>query len=310
MRIVSLLPSATETICLLGLGDQLVGVTHECDHPPFVRGLPKLTETRIPSHLSSAEIDAQVRAELAAGEERSLYRLDRAALERAAPDLVVTQTLCDVCAVAESEVQAATCSLPGRPRVLNLEPQTLEEVLKSIRTLADAAGVSKRGMEVVAALRQRVAAVRLRTSTLRPEERPRALLLEWIDPPFSCGHWSPQLVEWAGGVEGLGRLGCRSRTLAWNEVFAWNPEVVVVAACGFDVARTRQDLRIADSVPGWKEMEAVRTGRVHLVDGSQFFSRPGPRLVDSLEMLAHALHPSLHPLPPGVPAAEPAYPSR
>jgi iron complex transport system substrate-binding protein len=299
MRIVSLLPSATEMICALGLEDALVGVTHECDFPPAVRGLPAVTRTRIPAGASSAEIDRLVREQLQ--QAPALYTLDRDALAALRPDLIVTQALCDVCAVAEAEVQAAACDLPGAPRVLNLEPQSLEGVFEAIGQVAAAAGVPERGAAVVGALRARVEAVAARSA--RMARRPRVALLEWLDPPFSSGHWSPELVALAGGVEVLGRAGERSRTLTWDEVAAAAPEVVVLALCGFDVERSLQDVPAVESHPAWRSLPAVREGRVYVVDGSAYFSRPGPRLVDSLEILAHALDPAAHPLPSGLPAA-------
>lgn len=298
MRIVSLLPSATEIVCGLGLEDQLVGVTHECDYPDAVRALPKVTNTLIPTDASSAAIDALVRERLKT--RRALYTLDYATVERLAPDLIVTQTLCDVCAVDEAEVTAAACRLPGRPRVVNLEPTTLDGVLANVRTVGEAAGVPQRADEVVRDLSGRIAAVAARSANVA---RPRVLLLEWLDPPFSCGHWSPELVSLAGGDEVIGKPGERSRTLTWAEVAAARPEVVVVACCGFSVERTMVDVSAIASRPEWAALPAVRSGRVYVVDGSAFFSRPGPRLVDALEILAHALDPAAHPLPAGLPAA-------
>ena len=299
MRIVSLLPSATEMICALGLEDQLVGVTHECDFPAFVRGLPKVTNTLIPTDAPSPEIDRLVRQRLETT--RALYTLNLPMLEELRPDLIVTQALCDVCAVAEEEVQAAACSLPGSPRVINLEPQTLSQVFGAIRQVAAAAGVSPKGEEVVEGLAARVEGVVARRTALR--SRPRVALLEWLDPPFSCGHWSPELVRLAGGVEGLGREGRPSRTLRWDEVIEWQPEVVFIACCGFDVARTMDDVPLLQRVPGWQDLLAVRLGQIYVTDGSHYFSRPGPRLVDSLEILAHTFDPMVHPLPAGLPAA-------
>jgi iron complex transport system substrate-binding protein len=297
MRIVSLLPSATEIVCRLGLEAQLVGVTHECDFPPAVRALPKVTRTLVPTDAGSAEIDRLVR-ERRQGR-GALYSLDEEVLERLRPDLIVTQALCEVCAVAEDEVQAAACRLPGRPRVVNLEPETLSQVYGAVRQVAEAAEAGSKGEEVVRALEERVSAVTARTGGIR--SRPRVALLEWLLPPFSCGHWSPELVRLAGGEEVLGRAGERSRTLTWDEVAAAAPEVVFVACCGFDLERTLADVDALREVAAWPELPAVRAGRVYVTDGSQYFSRPGPRLVDSLEMLAHALHPASHPLPPGVP---------
>jgi iron complex transport system substrate-binding protein len=300
MRIVSLLPSATEIVCELGLGDSLVGVTHECDYPPFVRGLPKVTRTLVPHDAPSAQIDALVRERLKGA--RALYSLDLEALERLKPELIVTQALCDVCAVAESEVTAAACALPGAPRVVNLEPMRLAEVFDCLRMVGEAAGVPEQSREAVARLEARVAAVERRTRTVA--ERPRVALLEWIDPPFGCGHWSPEIVRLAGGVEVVGREGEPSRTTPWAEFVAAAPEALVVACCGFERERTRQDLPLLASYAGFRELPAARSGRVYLLDGNAYFSRPGPRLVDSLEILAHALHPGRCPLPSGLEPAE------
>jgi iron complex transport system substrate-binding protein len=301
MRIVSLLPSATEIVCALGLGERLVGVTHECDWPAFVLGLPKVTRTLIPHDATSRRIDDLVRERLRT--QRALYTLDLPVLEALCPDVIVTQALCDVCAVAEEEVRAAACRLPGHPRVVNLEPATLAQVLDSIAQVAAATGIEDRAKAVIHGLRARIDAVAARTESLR--DRPRVALLEWIDPPFSCGHWSPELVRLAGGVEGISQEGRPSRTLRWDEVVAWGPEVLYIACCGFTVERTLQDVEILRGCPGWKDLPCVRARRVYVVNGSHYFSRPGPRLVDSLEILGHALHPNVHPLPSGLPAAVP-----
>ncbi len=299
MRIVSLLPSATEIICHLGLDENLVGVTHECDYPPSVVGLPKVTTTLIPHDASSAEIDALVRERLKT--QRALYTLDMPTLEKLAPDLIVTQALCDVCAVAEAEVTAAACSLPGRPQVVNLEPMSLEAVLETLQLVAHKAGVLGRGESVVGDLRKRIATVTERSE--RVMERPRVVLLEWLDPPFSCGHWSPELVQMAGGNEVIGQSGRPSRTLQWEEVVAAQPDVLFVACCGFTLERTLADLPNLRTRQNWSDIPAVRSGRVYVTDGNAYFSRPGPRLVDSLEILAHSLHPDLHALPAGLPPA-------
>lgn len=293
MRIVSLLPSATEIVCELGLGDQLVGVTHECDYPPSVRGLPKVTQTLIPHDASSREIDGLVRERLKS--ERALYQLDLPTLEELRPDLIVTQALCDVCAVAESEVTAAACRLPSQPQVLNLEPACLADVFECLLLVGRAAGVEARALEAVANLRAR--ADRVEQLSRQVAQRPRVVLLEWIDPPFSSGHWSPELVRMAGGVEVVGRAGEASRTTTWDEITRTEPDVMVIACCGFDIERTRHDLPILAGYPGFDQLPCVRTGEVYVVDGNAYFSRPGPRLVDSLEILAHILHPSVHPLP-------------
>lgn len=281
MRIVSLLPSATEIICSLGLRDNLVGVTHECDYPAGVESLPNVTGTLIPHDATSAEIDALVRERLKT--DKALYSLDMETLHQVAPELIVTQALCDVCAVAEHEVNAAACSLPGSPQVINLEPTCLEEVFDCIAAVGAAVGIEDRAAKVIDELKSRVQAVVARGRSL--SYRPSMMLLEWIDPPFSAGHWSPELVEMAGGREVIGVAGERSTTVAWEEIVRADPEMLVIACCGFTVERTRQDLPILESYPGWSSLACVRNDQVHVVDGSAFFSRPGPRLVDSLEIL-------------------------
>jgi len=293
MRIISLLPSATEIIASLGLDDQLVGVTHECDWPARVLALPKVTKTLIPTDATSAEIDRLVRDRL--GAQSALYSLDTEMLERLKPDLIVTQALCDVCAVAEDEVRNAACMLPNLPPVVNLEPETLGEVLACIRQVANAVGEPRRADRVIAALQARVDAVVARSA--RVTHRPRVALLEWLDPPFSTGHWNPELVRLAGGKDGLGREGAKSRTLRWDEVIEYQPEVVLISCCGFTTERAMRDVPLLDRVAGWSDVPAVRDGRVYVTDGAAYFSRPGPRLVDSLELLAHVLHPDVHALP-------------
>jgi iron complex transport system substrate-binding protein len=282
VRIVSLLPSATEIICALGLEDSLVGVTHECDYPPSVRKLPRVTRTLIPGGASSGAIDALVRERLKS--EKALYSLDVSMLEGLRPDLLVTQALCDVCAVAEAEVQAAACSLPGQPRVVNLEPMTLEQVFDCILQVGSAAACDTRALEVVAALRGRVESVAARVAQSR--ERPRVVVLEWLDPLFTCGHWTPDLVRLAGGTEVIARAGERSRTMTLEELLAAAPEVLVIACCGFDIERTMLDMPAFLALPGVAALPAVRSGRVHVIDGNAYLSRPGPRLVDSLEILS------------------------
>ena len=294
MRIVSLLPSATEIICALGLEDQLVGVTHECDFPPSVRRLPKVTRTLIPVDASSAAIDALVRERLET--EKALYTLDMPVLESLQPDLLVTQALCDVCAVAEAEVQAAACSLPGQPRVVNLEPMTLEQVFECIAQVGAATGCADRAVDVIGKFRARVERVTGRMTAI--EAKPRVVVVEWLDPLFTCGHWTPELVRLAGGVEVIATEGQRSRTMSLDELLAAAPDVLVIACCGFDVERTMQELPAFMALPGVAAIPAVRSGRVHVIDGNAYLSRPGPRLVDSLEMLFEFFasshpHPSL-----------------
>ncbi len=294
MRIVSLLPSATEIICELGLGPQLVGVSHECDYPPEVLRIPKVTSSVIPKDAPSAEIDQLVRAHLQTN--KALYMLDLDLLESLRPDCIVTQALCDVCAVSADDVEAAVCSLPSAPTVINLEPSRLEDVFDTIELVGEAAEIRATAKSKVAELKSRVAAVATRTAT-KIGSRPRVALLEWIDPPFNAGHWNPQLVDLAGGIDCLGNEGMPSRTLDWFEIETAAPEVLFIACCGYSLQRTLADLPILTRQPGWTKLPSTQSDRVYAFDGRAYFSRPGPRLVDSLELLAHALHPHVHALP-------------
>lgn len=290
MRIVSLLPSATEIVAALGLADALVGVTHECDHPPAVRDLPRVTITHIPTDADSAEIDRLVRAQLTSPT-RALYSLDEAALAALRPDLIVTQTLCDVCAVSDHEVREAMAKLPHGAQVIYLEPTTLGDVLASLRTVADAAQAGELAAPAIAALEARIHAVRQRADAVIAKRggRMRVVVLEWLDPLFTSGHWTPELVEIAGGTEPLATAGQRSRQTTAAEVAAARPDMLVIACCGFGAARAAEDMPRLLAHPEVAALPCVRAGRVFIVDGSAYFSRPGPRLVDSLEILAELI---------------------
>lgn len=305
MKIVSLLPSATEIVCALGLEQSLVGVTHECDYPALVKALPKVTRTLIPHDATSAEIDALVRERLQT--QRALYTLDLPVLERLQPDLLVTQALCDVCAVAEAEVQAAACSLPGQPRVLNLEPMSLQDVFETLLLVGKVTGTEARAAQVVVGLQERVLRIAERTASLDQSERPRVAFLEWIDPLFNAGHWNPTLIELAGGIDVLGNIGQPSRTTAWEMLVESRPDVLFIACCGYSTARALQEIPILQQQAGWNALPCVWNRRIYVTDGNAYFSRPGPRLVDSIEILAHALHPQLHALPPGLVVAHPLF---
>jgi iron complex transport system substrate-binding protein len=291
MRIVSLLPSATEVVCALGRGNALVGITHSCDLPPGAAELPRVTRSEVPVAGSSRAIDEFVRGAAHRGD--PLYQVDEARVRALAPDLIVTQGLCEVCAVDESSAFALAERLGNGVRVVSMTPHGLASTFAAIEVLASATDAQAEGRALVDSLRARVARVEERSA--RIHERPRVAYLEWLDPPFSCGHWGPELVRLAGGSEAIGREGVASRTLAWQEVAAAAPEVVLVACCGFSVARTERDLATLAGDPLWSSLPAVKTGRVFIADGHSFFSRPGPGLVDSLELLAHALHPNVHP---------------
>jgi iron complex transport system substrate-binding protein len=284
MRIVSLLPSATEIVYALGLGECLVGVTHECDFPEAARALPVLTASALPAAGSSAEIDRHVRRSLHAGS--SLYALDAELLERLAPDLILTQELCQVCAVSYEIVARAAKRLRGDPRVVSLEPSSLEDVYATIETVAALAGVPERAVTLIAALRARANALAARVSG-RP--RARTLVLEWTDPPMSGGHWTPGLVDLAGGLPLLADPGANSRVLEWAAIAAADPDVVLVAPCGFDLARTLTAIEELESIPQWRELRALREGRAYAIDGNAFVNRPGPRLIDTAEIFASAI---------------------
>lgn len=286
-RIVSLLPSTTEICFALGLGDQVVGVTHECDYPPAARALPHLTRNVIPPGArTSAEIDALVRERVLAG--GSIYDLDRDLLAALAPDLVLTQALCEVCAVALDEVQAAAATLPIPPRVASFEPRTVEETLASIAEIAALAGVPERGTALVAQLRARLAAVRDRLAGAAPV---RVLCLEWLAPPMAGGHWVPEMVRLAGGVDVLGPEGQPSVPVTWDAIDASDPDVIVLMPCGYDLDAAHAAARELEGEPRWHALLAARERRVVVVDASAYFNRPGPRLVDGVELLARLLHP-------------------
>lgn len=301
MRIVSLLPSATEIVCSLGLQDQLVGVSHECDYPPGVEKLPRVTATRIPPGLSSEQIDTRVREHL--NESAALYSLNMAVLEQLHPDLIVTQALCDVCAVAASEVDAAACVLPGQPRVVNLEPMSLQDVFDTIVALGTTTGRPQIAQQVVTGLQKRVNEIREPAELIPSRQRPRVGFLEWIDPLFNAGHWTPELIAMAGGIDCFGNLNQPSTTQSPQRLVEANPDVLFVALCGFEPERTVQDLQLLSRIEGWGQLNCVRKRQLYYTDGNAYFSRPGPRLVDSLEILAHCLHPTRFRLPKGLPAA-------
>jgi iron complex transport system substrate-binding protein len=290
MRIVSLLPSATEILFALGLVDEVVAVTHECDFPPAARAKPHITRSLLAPELSSGEIDAAVSSQLSS-DAHSLYTIDREQLARLDPDLIVTQALCEVCAVDYDAVLDAVKALPRRPALLNLEPTTLRDMLDDIVRVGEATGRQDAAARLVAQLGERIE--RVKATVARVAARPRVGFLEWIDPPFNGGHWNPELVELAGGEDGLGRKGEDAVRIAWERVRLYAPEVLVISCCGFTAERARQDLPLLEAQPGYAELPAVKNGRVHVVDGNAYFSRPGPRLVDSLELLARFVHPEL-----------------
>ncbi|MGH9354178.1 MAG: cobalamin-binding protein [Terriglobia bacterium] len=293
MRICSLLPSATEICFALGLGDSLVGVSHECDYPAEAARLPKVTRSNIPSSLSSREIDSAVSSSLES--QGTLYDLDLPLLESLQPDLIITQRLCDVCAVSFDRVQGAVNSLPSKPTVLNLEPSSLEDIFTNIRLVASVTGDQVEGDALVSSLRKRVDEVRRRTASLA--SRPRVFCMEWVDPPYCGGHWMKELVEIAGGEDALANPHRPSYRIEWERVLRFAPEVIVLTCCGFELERCEREGMILAAFEGASKLPALQSGRVYATDGSHFFSRPGPRMVESLEILAHLIHPELFPPP-------------
>lgn len=281
MRIVSLVPHATELLFALGLGPEIVGVTHECDFPPGAQALARVTRDVLPGGLSAGEIDAAVRERTLAGE--AIYELDSAALAALAPDLIVTQALCPVCAVSYDEVAKVAETLPSAPHVIALDPKTLGETLGDVRTLAQATERREQGVELVQQAAARIDRVRL---AVRAQPRPRVAALEWLDPVFVAGHWTPQLIELAGGEDVLGLPGEPSQTVSWEQLAAARPQIVVVMPCGYDERRAH-----AEAVTYARELAGLGAERIVAVNASAYFSRPGPRLIDGLELLAHILHP-------------------
>lgn len=282
MRIVSLVPHATELLFALGLGPDVVAVTHECDFPTAAQRLPRVTTDRLAPGLTSSEIDAAVRASTA--ESGSIYALDEQALRDLEPDLIVTQALCPVCAVSVAEVEAVARTIPTGPKVVTLDPKTLGETMGDIRTLAQATGAQDAALDLVARQRERIDAVKRAVRGVT--ERPRVVALEWFDPVFIAGHWTPQLIELAGGVDALGLPGEHSEQADWDTVRAVRPEVVVCMPCGYDGPRSHLEATLFAH-----ELATLGARRIVAVDASASFSRPGPRLVDGLELLAHVLHP-------------------
>lgn len=289
MRIVSLLPSATEILFAIGAGDEVAGVTHECDYPPQATRLPRLTASSGPQLRDPAAIDRHVRESLHAGS--SLYHLDTELLERLAPDLIVTQELCEVCAVSYEVVQRAARQLRSSDsevsrgaRVVSLEPASLDDVFATISFLGDVTGHVAPAEALVASLRARVAALARESS--RRSRRPRTLTLEWTDPPMSAGHWIPELVALAGGEPILAHPGANSQRLEWSAISQARPEAVVVSPCGFDLAATKDAIARLDALDQWRDLAARRSGRILAMDGNAYLSRPGPRLVDAAEIMA------------------------
>jgi iron complex transport system substrate-binding protein len=291
-RIVSLLPAATEIVAALGLMEDVVGVSHECDFPEEANTRPRVT--RCPVHnagLTSREVDEWVRRALR--NNGTIYTIDEQLLRKLRPDVILTQKLCDVCAVGYGTVARLAATLPGPPEVVNLEPSCLSDIFDDIRRLAKACGIAERAEKLVGERSDRVEAVRERAA--RIPDRSRCFLMEWVDPVFCSGHWGPELVEIAGGCDPLGRRHQPSVQIKWEAVLDAQPEIVILALCGYDVDRARRDYELLRKFPGFDSLPAAQNGRIYVVDAKAYFSRPGPRMVDSLEILAAIIHPKEFP---------------
>jgi iron complex transport system substrate-binding protein len=286
MRIVSLIPSATEILFALGLGDEVCGVSHECDFPAAARTKRVVVRPRIPENLPAAEIERQVRDYVSRGE--SLYIVDAAALAELDPDIIITQDLCHVCAATPDDLAAALDGLAREPEILTLDPQSLADVYEDIHLVAEAAGRAPEADRLVAALEKRIVAV---SQAIEDRRRPHVLCLEWLDPPYPGGHWVPQMVALAGGADVLGKSGVPSVPITWDAVLATQAEVVIIMPCGYSAEKAVCEYAAAPFPKGWKSLPAVRDGKVFCVDGSSYFSRSGPRLIDGIEILAALLHP-------------------
>jgi iron complex transport system substrate-binding protein len=291
MRICSLLPSATEVIALLGLSEELVGISHECDYPPSVRGVPIMIEPMIPPYgLASVDIDRQVGQLVASGQR--LYRLKDHLLRQAQPDLILSQDLCHVCAVTPDQLHDALCSLRHQPTVLTLNPRTVHDVIDDVVRIGDAAGRPAEGQLLATQLRDRLDTIQIRVQGL--SQRPRVVCIEWLSPLYVAGHWVPEMVQLAGGQDALSQPGSPSRIVTWDEVLSAAPDVLIVMPCGFSVERTHAELFQLMQQPGQWRLSPALAEHTYLVDASSYFSRPGPRLIDGIELLAAILHPSDH----------------
>lgn len=289
-RIVSFLPSATEMVCALGLGDRLMGVTHECDYPPEIASKPIVVRSVLPiESMSQPEIDVAVTQRLRDG--LSLYRVDESLMRQIGPDLIVTQDLCQVCAPSGNEVSQLLKVLPSNPQILWLTPKCLEEIFDNLRELGAATGRLEMAETLIADGRARLQKVE---ATVRAAaSRPRVFCMEWMDPVYCCGHWVPEMVRIAGGIDQLGREGSDSVRVPWEDVLRWKPEILIVMPCGFDLEKTADQAKMLTSYPGWADLTAVRNGRAYAVDANSYFARPGPRVIEGTELLAHLLHPDL-----------------
>lgn len=293
LRILSLLASATEIVCALGFSDQLVGRSHECDYPKGVKKLPAATEPKIDVGASSREIDDQIKSVLRDADPMDalgVYDVRVDVLRELNPTHIVTQTQCEVCAVSLRDVEAAVSKVAGvDPKIVSLQPNSLEDVWDDLMRVANSFGAQERGYELARELQERMTAINEATAGLK--DQPWVAAIEWVDPMMAAGNWMPTLIEMAGGRNLFGQAGQHSPWMAFEELRDADPEVILIAPCGFDIDRTRVDVQILESNQAWSDLSAVKAGRVYVADGNQYFNRPGPRLVETLEILAEMLHP-------------------
>jgi iron complex transport system substrate-binding protein len=290
LRIISLIASATEIVCALGFENSMVGRSHECDYPPSIKILPVCTSTKFNTEGASYEIDERVKAIVQEG--LSVYRVSAELLEELKPSHIITQTQCEVCAVSLRDVEEAVCKITSsRPAIVSLEPNSLADIWSDIRRVGNALGDGRRAEELITHLQERMNEIAQRAQLL--QERPKVACIEWIDPLMSTGNWMPELVRMAGGINLFGEAGKHSPWMTWEELVAADPEIIVIMPCGFDIERTIADMPALTVRSEWKNLKAVRTSRIFIADGNQYFNRPGPRLVESLQILAELFHPDI-----------------
>ena len=290
MRIISLIASSTEIVCALGLQENLVGRSHECDYPSTVKSLPACSEPKIDIHTSAKEIDDQVKDVVR--ESLSVYRVHKDILKELKPDIIVTQDHCEVCAVSLKDVEKAVCDwLEDQPKIVSLRPENLEEIFDSITTVGKAANVEKKAAEVISNLKKRIDDIVAQVP--QSESKPNVACIEWMEPLMAAGNWVPELVEHLGAKDLFGTAGKHSPWMTWEDLRKSDPDVIMIMPCGWDIARIKEEMHVLENLEGWAELSAVKNKQVYLTDGNQYFNRPGPRIVESMEIMAEILYPNI-----------------
>ena len=289
MKIISLIPGATETLCELGLADHLVGISHECDFPEHINNRTRITQSAVPKMATSKEIHDIVSTLNLNGQ--PLYQVEAESLRRASPDLIITQDLCSVCAISPGDLQHAIAGVHPRPEIISLNAATFNEVLSDIAFLGSKTGAMHAATQLVDRIKKRLSVID--ENIKRLSHRPRAVLLEWLNPPFAAGHWTPSLIEYAGGHELIGKANCKSVRITWESLYAAEPEHLILACCGRSIEQTKQEIQSPEIIENLLKLECVQKGNLYLMDGSAYFNRPGPRLIDAIEMLASLFHPTI-----------------